>query len=245
MILKPALSLVTAIAFSIALASCSNSDEEPGETTPVADLEILEPAEPAEPVVDADEPAAGREGVAGDPTLDPDAPLVDPAGVIAPDVIALADAALEDTLYIELACGRVVIEMRPDLAPLHVARIKTLAREGFYDGHIFHRVIEGFMAQTGDPTGTGGGASPLPDLPAEFTSEPFVRGAVGMARGRDVDTANSQFFLMFTRYPSLDNLYTVWGHVTDGMDCVDQIARGEPPINPDSMLTVRVAADVQ
>jgi peptidylprolyl isomerase len=150
----------------------------------------------------------------------------------------------ENTLYLDLFCGRVTIEMRPDLAPLHVAQIKTLVRQGFYDGIIFHRVISGFMAQTGDPTGTGTGRSTLPNIPAEFTPTPFVRGTVGMARAADPNSANSQFFIMFTQYPSLNNNYTVWGEVTDGMDCVDQIARGEPPANPDRIIAAHVAADI-
>ncbi|RMF11641.1 MAG: peptidylprolyl isomerase, partial [Alphaproteobacteria bacterium] len=151
----------------------------------------------------------------------------------------------ENLLYLDLECGRVVIWMRPDKAPHHVERIKTLARQGFYDGVIFHRVINGFMAQTGDPTGTGRGASPLPDLKAEFNDLPHMRGTVSMARGTAPDSANSQFFIMFSRVPSLDGRYTVWGRVIRGMECVDQIARGEPPANPTKILRVRVAADVE
>ena len=152
----------------------------------------------------------------------------------------------ENTLYIDLKNNcRVVIEMRPDIAPKHVTRIKKLARAKFYDGVIFHRVIEGFMAQTGDPTGTGMGGSKLPDLPAEFSNEPFVRGTVGMARAADPNSANSQFFIMFADGRFLDGKYTVWGKVVKGMDCVDKIARGEPPLNPDKMIRVRVAADVE
>ncbi|HHN67756.1 MAG TPA: peptidylprolyl isomerase [Thermopetrobacter sp.] len=151
----------------------------------------------------------------------------------------------ENTLYIDLKDNcRVVIEMRPDIAPKHVARIRKLARAKFYDGVIFHRVIEGFMAQTGDPTGTGMGGSKLPDLPAEFSNEPFVRGTVGMARAANPNSANSQFFIMFADGRFLDGKYTVWGKVVKGMECVDKIARGEPPLNPDKMIRVRVAADV-
>ncbi len=150
----------------------------------------------------------------------------------------------ENHLYIDLACGRIEILMRPDKAPHHVERIKTLARRGFYDGVIFHRVIDGFMAQTGDPTGTGRGGSDLPDLKAEFNDLPHLRGTVSMARGDDPDSANSQFFIMFTRVSSLDGRYTVWGRVIRGMDCVDQIARGEPPANPTRIIRVRVAADL-
>ncbi len=149
----------------------------------------------------------------------------------------------ENHLYIDLECGRIDILMRPDKAPRHVERIKTLARRGFYDGLVFHRVIDGFMAQTGDPTGTGRGGSDLPDLKAEFNDLPHLRGTVSMARGADPDSANSQFFIMFTRVSSLDGRYTVWGRVVRGMDCVDRIARGEPPAHPTRIIRVRVAAD--
>lgn len=150
----------------------------------------------------------------------------------------------ENTLYLDLSYGRVVIQMRPDLAPNHVKRIKELVREGFYDGLKFHRVIDGFMAQTGDPTGTGMGGSDLPDLAAEFSNEPFVRGTVGMARAQDPNSANSQFFITFGDAPWLNGQYTVWGQVIDGMEYVDKIARGEPPANPDTIQSMRVAADV-
>jgi peptidylprolyl isomerase len=150
---------------------------------------------------------------------------------------------LENTLYLDLAAGRVVIELRPDLAPKHVARIKELTREGFYDGIVFHRVIAGFMAQTGDPTGTGRGGSDKPDLPAEFSNEPFVRGTIGMARTSDPNSANSQFFIMFAPGPFLNGQYTVWGQVVDGMQYVDQLAKGEPPRNPDKIIKMQVAAD--
>ena len=151
---------------------------------------------------------------------------------------------LDNTLYMELEDGRVVIELRPDLAPKHVARIKELAREGFYDGIVFHRVIPGFMAQTGDPTGTGRGGSDKPDLPAEFSSEPFVRGTLGMARTSDPNSANSQFFINFAETPHLNGQYTVWGQVVEGMEYVDGIEKGEPPANPDKIMQLRVAADV-
>jgi len=151
----------------------------------------------------------------------------------------------ENTLYMDLKCGRVVIKMLPDVAPKHVARIKKLTREKFYDGIIFHRVIEGFMAQTGDPTGTGMGGSKYADVPAEFSSIPFKRGVVGMARARNPNSANSQFFIMFRDGRFLDGKYTVWGVVTKGMDCVDKINRGEPPANPDKILKMQVAADAK
>ena len=151
----------------------------------------------------------------------------------------------ENTLVIETTQGRVVIQMRPDVAPKHVAQIKKLAREGFYDGIVFHRVIEGFMAQTGDPTGTGTGASKEPNLEAEFNSEPHVRGTASMARSSNPHSANSQFFICFGDARFLDRQYTVWGKVIEGMENVDKIKRGEPVKNPDKMVTVRVAADLQ
>ena len=151
----------------------------------------------------------------------------------------------ENTIYLDLKNNcRVVIKMLPQIAPKHVARIKKLAREKFYDGIIFHRVIPGFMAQTGDPTGTGMGGSKYPDLPAEFSSFPFKRGTVGMARAADPNSANSQFFIMFADGRFLDGKYTAWGVVVKGMECVDKIAPGEPPANPDKIIRMRVAADV-
>ena len=133
------------------------------------------------------------------------------------------------------------ITLRSDLAPKHVAQITKLAKDGFYDGIVFHRVIDGFMAQTGDPTGTGMGGSKLPDIRAEFTPEPFKRGTVGMARSSDPDSGNSQFFVMFAPGDFLNGQYPVWGQVDEtGMACVDQIARGEPPATPDKMIKVTV-----
>lgn len=152
-------------------------------------------------------------------------------------------ADLENTLYLETAHGRVVIELRPDLAPKHVERIKELTREGFYDGIVFHRVIEDFMAQTGDPTGTGTGGSAKPDLPAEFSDAKFERGTLGMARSQNPNSANSQFFINFTATPFLDGQYTIWGQVVEGMEHVDKITRGEPPANPDKIVKMQVAAD--
>jgi len=151
----------------------------------------------------------------------------------------------ENTLLIETTKGPVVIAMRPDLAPNHVAHIKKLAREGFYDGIVFHRVIDGFMAQTGDPTGTGTGSSKYPNLKQEFNAEPHTRGVTSMARSQNPDSANSQFFIVFDDARFLDKQYTVWGKVIDGMDNVDKIKRGEPVRDPDKMLSVKVAADVK
>jgi peptidylprolyl isomerase len=148
----------------------------------------------------------------------------------------------EDTLIIETTKGPVTVEMRPDLAPNHVARIKELARQGFYDGVVFHRVIDGFMAQTGDPTGTGRGGSGQ-KLRAEFNAEPHTRGAVSMARAQSPDSGDSQFFICFNNATFLDRQYTVWGRVVDGIKNVDKLARGEPPAKPDKMISVRVAAD--
>jgi cyclophilin family peptidyl-prolyl cis-trans isomerase len=149
----------------------------------------------------------------------------------------------ENTLVIETSKGPVVIELRPDLAPKHVERIKTLAREGFYDGIVFHRVIDGFMAQTGCPQGRGTGSSSHANLPAEFNAEPHVRGVCSMARSSNPNSANSQFFIVFDDARFLDKQYTVWGKVIEGMDNVDKINKGEPPKNPDKMIKVRVAAD--
>ena len=149
----------------------------------------------------------------------------------------------ENTLILETTKGRVVIALRPDLAPGHVERIKTLARKGFYDGVPFHRVIEGFMAQTGDPTGTGTGGSDLPDLTAEFNAEPHTRGVCTMARTCNPHSANSQFFICFDDARFLDKQYTVWGKVTEGMENVDKIKRGEPVRDPDRIVSMKVMAD--
>jgi cyclophilin family peptidyl-prolyl cis-trans isomerase len=157
----------------------------------------------------------------------------------------MSQADPENTLIIETTKGPIVIEMRPDLAPGHVERIKKLAREGFYDGVPFHRVIDGFMAQTGCPHGTGTGGSDYPNLKAEFNAEPHVRGVCSMARAQSPDSANSQFFIVFDDATFLDKQYTVWGKVVEGMENVDKIKRGEPVQNPDKMMSVKVAADVK
>jgi peptidylprolyl isomerase len=148
----------------------------------------------------------------------------------------------ENTLIMDMTHGRVVIEMLPYVAPGHVARIKELAREGFYDGIVFHRVIDGFMAQTGDPTGTGMGGSGK-KLKAEFSKTPHVRGVVSMARAQDPNSGDSQFFICFDDATFLDRQYTAWGRVIEGMENVDKIKRGEPVSNPDKIITMRVAAD--
>ena len=149
----------------------------------------------------------------------------------------------ENTLVMETTKGTVVIEMRPDLAPNHVAHIKKLVREKFYDGIVFHRVIEGFMAQTGCPHGTGTGGSKYPDLKQEFNNEPHLRGICSMARAQNPNSANSQFFICFGDARFLDRQYTVWGKVIDGMEVVDKINRGEPPANPDKIVKARLASD--
>ena len=141
-----------------------------------------------------------------------------------------------NTLTLETSKGNVVIKMRPDLAPNHVAHIKRLVSEGFYDGIVFHRVIEGFMAQTGCPHGTGTGGSDYPNLKAEFNDEPHVRGICSMARASNPHSANSQFFICFDDATFLDRQYTVWGQVIEGMDNVDKIKRGEPVQNPDQII---------
>ena len=143
-------------------------------------------------------------------------------------------------LVLDTSKGEVTIKLRPDLAPGHVERIKTLVGEGFYDGVVFHRVIDGFMAQGGDPTGTGMGGSKLPDLKAEFTDTPHVRGVCSMARSQNPDSANSQFFICFDDARFLDGQYTVWGEVTEGMENVDQFARGEPVRNPDQINSAKL-----
>lgn len=231
--MKSVATFAAILTLSIGLAACSSDDDEAPVEDPVIETPV--PADDAAVAPPDETPPADDDAAVGEAAPGDDANAVE----------AFAAVDLENTIHIELTCGRVVIEMLPEIAPLNVERIKTLTREGFYDGLIFHRVISGFMAQTGDPLGTGFGASPLPNVPAEFSNLPFERGALGMARGPDVNSANSQFFIMFTRYPSLDNSYTLWGNVTEGMDCVDQIARGEPPANPDVILTMRVAADVR
>jgi peptidylprolyl isomerase len=147
----------------------------------------------------------------------------------------------DETLTLTLDTGDVVIKLRPDLAPGHVERITTLAKEGFYDGVVFHRVIPGFMAQGGDPTGTGMGGSKLPDIKAEFSREPHVRGVCSMARSSNPNSANSQFFICFDDATFLDNQYTVWGEVIEGMDNVDALPKGEPPRTPGKIVKAAIS----
>jgi cyclophilin family peptidyl-prolyl cis-trans isomerase len=160
------------------------------------------------------------------------------------------DTDLENTLYLDIKHGRVVIQLRPDLAPSHVEQVKTLTRRGFYDDTPFHRVIEGFMAQGGDPTGTGTGGSDLDNIRAEFSdSAKFQRGTCGMARSQSPNSANSQFFIMFEPAPHLNGQYTIWGQVTSGMELVDQIKRGSggggTVQDPDKIVKMQVAADAK
>jgi len=153
----------------------------------------------------------------------------------------------DNTVFLDLVDGRVTILLRPDLAPKHVEQIKALTKQGFYDGIVFHRVIDGFMAQTGDPTGTGRGGSERPDVPAEFSDEPFARGIVGMARSQDPNSANSQFFIMFDQGDFLNGQYTVFGEVVDGMEHVDKIKRGTGQNGmvdgPDKIVKMQLASD--
>jgi cyclophilin family peptidyl-prolyl cis-trans isomerase len=164
--------------------------------------------------------------------------------IMSMDTSGAAAADPENTLYMDLASGRVTIDLRPDLAPKHVARIKELTRQGFYNGVVFHRVIEGFMAQTGDPTGTGRGGSGQ-KLDAEFSNANYGRGTVGMARAQSPNSADSQFFICFKDCSFLNGQYTVWGQVSDGMELVDGIKRGEPPRDPDQIVKMQVAADAK
>ena len=156
----------------------------------------------------------------------------------------------DSTVYLDTKDGRVVIRLRPDLAPKHVAQIKALVKRGFYDGTVFHRVIPGFMAQGGDPTGTGTGGSNLPNIPSEFTVEPFKRGTLGMARAADPNSANSQFFIMFGDGSFLNGQYTVFGEVVQGMDVVDKIKKGDANnngkvTNPDKIVRMQLASDAR
>jgi len=179
------------------------------------------------------------------------APAQDAAAGVAPPAPRLflpvdfnADNDPENILVLDLSNGkRVTIRLMPSWAPAHVERIKTLTRQGFYDGIIFHRVIDGFMAQTGDPTGTGQGGSWLPDMKQEFNSMPHVRGTVSMARAQGDDSANSQFFIVFYPRLGLDRKYTNFGRVIAGMDAVDAIERGEPPANPTTIVQASIGAD--
>jgi peptidylprolyl isomerase len=171
----------------------------------------------------------------------PELPKMAPSPTLPGSVAAVSE---ENILYLDLSTGgRVKIVMRPDAAPNHVDRVRTLTREHFYDGLIFHRVIDGFMAQGGDPTGTGQGGSKYPDLKAEFNDLPHVRGAVAMARAQSPDSANSQFYIVLQPVLKLDRTYTIWGRVVDGMQYVDAIEKGEPPENPSKIIRASIGAD--
>jgi peptidylprolyl isomerase len=164
-----------------------------------------------------------------------------------PGLAGAADLDPQNTLVMQVPAGKVMIKLRPDLAPKHVAQIKKLVSRHFYDGQVFHRVIAGFMAQTGDPTGTGQGGSYEPNLPAEFTDTPYKRGTIGMARTADPNSANSQFFICFddNGCASLRGQYTVWGEVVSGMEFIDKLAVGEPPETPSKMIKLQLAADAK
>ncbi len=169
-----------------------------------------------------------------------------PAAAPALNPVVSTDVSVdpENILVLDLSNGgRVLVRLMPQWAPNHVERVKTLAKQGFYNGIIFHRVIDGFMAQTGDPTGTGQGGSPLPDLKAEFNAMPHVRGTISMARTDQPDTANSQFFIVFYPRFALDHRYTNFGRVIAGMDVVDNIVRGEPPTSPTKILQASMLSD--
>jgi peptidylprolyl isomerase len=175
------------------------------------------------------------------------------ATALALSVSLTAFAAASDpqnTVYLDTKDGRITILLRPDLAPKHVAQIKALTKRGFYNGIVFHRVIDGFMAQTGDPTGTGTGKSDLPNIPAEFSKAPFKRGTLGMARSSDPNSANSQFFICLADSSFLEGQYTVFGEVTSGMDIVDKIKKGSKTdngsvTNPDKIIKMQLAADAK
>ncbi|GGH15845.1 peptidyl-prolyl cis-trans isomerase [Alsobacter metallidurans] len=172
------------------------------------------------------------------------------AGLLAAAPASAQTADPQNTLVLTTKDGKVTIRLRPDLAPKHVEQVKALAKRGFYDGIVFHRVIDGFMAQTGDPTGTGTGGSDLPNLPAEFSREPFKRGTLGMARSNSPNSANSQFFICFGDASFLNGQYTVFGEVTSGMDVVDKIKKGDPNANglvksPDKIVSLKLAADAK
>ena len=172
------------------------------------------------------------------------------AGALALTEARAQAADADNTLFLDTKDGRITIKLRPDLAPKHVAQIKALTKKGFYNGIVFHRVIEGFMAQTGDPTGTGTGHSDLPDLTAEFTQTPFKRGTLGMARAQSPNSANSQFFICLAESSFLNGQYTVFGEVTSGMEVVDKIKKGSKTdngsvANPDKIVKMQMAADAK
>ena len=222
---------VTVLALAAASACTSSPIQSgaSGSATPVGGA-LSSPA-PAIAAAPASAAAAGAASVAAVP-----------AKAAGPDP--------QNTLYMDVSYGRVVVKLRPDLAPNHVERVKALVRKGFYDKTPFHRVMAGFMAQGGDPTGTGTGGSDLPNLKAEFSKTHFVRGTVGAARSGDPDSANSQFFIMFAPAPNLDGQYTVWGEVVSGMEFVDKIKKGDSAQNgvvdqPDRIVKLQLAADVK
>jgi len=205
----------------------------------VAPAAAQQPPE-ATPAPPAAETAPAPEAAAPTPPAPPAAP---PVNLTLPKAAPAPETDQDNILYLDLSTGgRVTIQLRPDIAPAHVERIKTLVNRGFYNGHVFHRVIDGFMAQTGDPTGTGTGGSDLPDLKSEFSLYPHLRGTVSAARADSPDSANSQFFIMFMPRGALDRKYTAFGRVIAGMEYVDAIERGEPPATPSRIVRASMAA---
>lgn len=228
-----------AAAMALGLAAAAVAQEAPPAPNPMPDAATTQPVPPAEPPVESPPPADAPA---------PPASEAAPAATPAPAAPAMTpDQYLNNPEYmlnLDLSTGgRVVIQLYPHVAPSHVERVKQLARAGFYDGVKFHRVIDGFMAQTGDPTATGQGGSQLPDLKAEFNITPHLRGTVSMARAESEDSANSQFFIMFQPRFALDRRYTAFGRVVSGMQYVDAIQKGEPPAVMSRMVQVSVAAD--
>jgi len=199
-------------------------------------------AAPASPATEA-APAPPAPEAAAAPAAEPAPPAPPPVNLTLPKPPPAPESDQQNILYLDLSTGgRVTIQLRPDVAPAHVERIKTLVNRGFYNGHVFHRVIDGFMAQTGDPTGTGTGGSDLPDVKSEFSLLPHLRGTVSAARAESPDSANSQFFIMFMPRGALDRKYTAFGRVIAGMEYVDAIERGEPPANPSRIVRATMAA---
>jgi len=226
-----ALALFLSVAFSAATFAQSAPAAPPAKAKPSA----VPPLAPPKP----------KPSPTGQPLSRAPAPPSTPVAPVAPQEVKKMDP--EFLLYMDLEYGRVVIQMRPDLAPTHVARIRELVRQGFYDGLVFHRVIDGFMAQTGDPTGDGTGGSGK-NIQAEFNKEPHLRGAVSMARASNINSADSQFFIVLDDSNHLDGNYTLWGQVVSGMEFVDKIRKGDPSANgsvpyPDRIIRMQVAVD--
>ncbi len=223
-----------ALAGLMAVAPATAQQPEAAPAPPVPEAAPTTPAPEAAPATPAPEAA---------PAAPPAPPAPPPVNLTVPKPAPAPETDQGNILYLDLSTGgRVTIQLRPDIAPAHVERIKTLVNRGFYNGVIFHRVIDGFMAQTGDPTGTGTGGSDLPDVKSEFSLLPHLRGTVSAARADSPDSANSQFFIMFMPRGALDRKYTAFGRVIAGMEYVDAIERGEPPANPSKIVRASMAA---